>query len=501
MPIKLACALLPWVLASVAAAQAPAQAYTWAPNDTIRYDERTRHTSTFWSPGSPVSTHSEHVARIAGTAEGDSTITLWYEYVRVREASGADPEVAPRTVDLIGRAFRIRMDSAGRVTVLSTPEMPRGISQVTDLRRQFDDFFISLPPGTLAAGMAWSDTLLDDRAGEGELRRQSTRVRMFEVLGDTVVHGRPAVLLEVVQELSSSGESTIEGQAGVTVAHESEGWEEGTAIFDTDRGRLLHRAREGATYGTMKVRGSGETVTLEHDSEYTSTIDIALPGTPLDTTRTPLVDSGAVALVAMQQAGLAALQESRHLDLIVLAIDGLDGVEAGNLISEYTQRGVRRLSAGQLHDRAVIQSRMFELGPVAACAAVSRGTPDTRHSAVMLMALDSATVRHWFDLGFEALVAELEGYPEATTMPADSVEAVLAGAGRYLEPALADTLTGNLARLREGDWLDDETQCAVERALWRAAAGLDQGQPRASLLRALSTAQDDPDPAEPADAP
>ena len=56
----------------------------------------------------------------------------------------------------------------GRIETLRAPEQSDETRQLTDLSRQFDDFFLRLPAAPLTVGTEWVDTMsFSETEGEG----------------------------------------------------------------------------------------------------------------------------------------------------------------------------------------------------------------------------------------------------------------------------------------------------------------------------------------------
>jgi hypothetical protein len=241
-------------------------------SDTLRYRERTDGHVVIALPQSPVQVRTEHDATIAvrfGTAD---TATAWYEALRLRQVGPGSTKQAPATDALLRQPFVLRFLSSGQMETYTVPALPRPIADITDLGHQFDDFFVTLPPAELVAGVTWADTLTQSRPTRPADTYVSRRIRRYRVDRDTVVGGSAAVVIRVEQEMHLESTSQPDGQPGMTVGTVLEGREEGIVVFAPASGRLLSRERRGKLTGQFMVRGGSQPATFPQTYEYTSTL-------------------------------------------------------------------------------------------------------------------------------------------------------------------------------------------------------------------------------------
>lgn len=245
--------------------------YRTSPADTLRYVERTDGVVTIGAPAGPVQVRVTQESLIGVTLPRPGEAQAWYEQLSVRK-EGPGPGVERLGTDVVlGQPFRLSFTPHGAVSATVVPEFPEELSRVTDLRQQFDDFFISLPASELRVGSAWADTLVREQTrGPGDSHR-SRSVRSYRVERDTVLASGPALIISLRQEIESEASAPMEGQL-THAASRLKGTEEGFAVFSSVRGRLVSRERRGTLAGSMSLEGGPTPVTMPHRYEYTSTI-------------------------------------------------------------------------------------------------------------------------------------------------------------------------------------------------------------------------------------
>ena len=261
----MAAALLP------AAAQAQAAQYRRVVGDTVRYREVTHATSEIAAPQGAMTIRSEHDARLAlAFARGD-TARAWYEALSLRSAYPGGESV-PETALLLGRPFLLTMGARGDVATLATPELPKAVAEVTDLTRQFEDFFVKLPAGPLRPGLEWTDTTSRETPLAAGRTLRTQRIGRFRVRGDTMVGGARGVVIETRMQnrIESTGPSPTPGMNMRTL---QAGTETGTFVFSPAEGRLLARSREGALEGEIEFTGGPQPVRIPQKMTYQSTIE------------------------------------------------------------------------------------------------------------------------------------------------------------------------------------------------------------------------------------
>jgi hypothetical protein len=262
---------LPLVTVAVAASaqNGPAAAYARQAGDTLRFREITHASSTLLAPRGTVVVSSEHDATMAVTFFRGDTARAWYETLVLSARSPAG-DASPATEEALRKPFVLRFDARGRVETISTPRFPRSFEGVTDLSRQFEDFFLTLPDQPLAPGTAWVDTAVRRDSTAGRLSGTS-RVSHYRVLRDTVVGREPAVVIGARQELQV--ESVEPGpQPGLTTRSLLAGADSGVYVFAPATGRLLGRVRKGKLEGTLAFEGGAQPVRIPQRFEYENTL-------------------------------------------------------------------------------------------------------------------------------------------------------------------------------------------------------------------------------------
>lgn len=263
--------LLLVALASPGAAQAPAPAYRRAPRDTLRYQEQTTARIDI-AMAEPVSMQTFHDATLAIVFGGADTARAWFETLSVSLSARGGTQ-RPSTDSLRGAPYLLSFPASGMVATLEPPPIPREVANQTDLTREFDDFFISLPARPLRAGLTWSDSLSHERPARPGDTYRSDRVRRYQVLRDTTVAGERAVIIGIEQFISTAATSPVPGgvaRAGTIL----EGHESGTAIFAVRSGRMLERRRSGTLNGRFSMMTPNQSRDFEQRYEYTSVITL-----------------------------------------------------------------------------------------------------------------------------------------------------------------------------------------------------------------------------------
>ena len=272
---RILCALLAAIVgfAPNLKAQSDPLVYHWNPGDTLRYAELTQGRIEMQMPGGAVLVRSEHDARIAVTVARRDTLVAWYERLRLLQ-EGPGPETqSPATTQLIGAHFTLAFDSHAPVHTVATPTIPAEIAAVTDLTRQFDDFFITLPRIPLKVGVRWVDTVQTDRPGRPTDTFAGKSVRHYEVVRDTTIDRADAFLVVVHQDVTLNATSKVEEQQ-MTVTTALVGEDRGEAVFIPSEGRLHARTRVGKLAGSLTLVGPGGEMTVPQSYEYVSTLGL-----------------------------------------------------------------------------------------------------------------------------------------------------------------------------------------------------------------------------------
>ena len=152
---------------------------------------------------------------------------------------------------------------------------------------------------------------------------------------------------------------------------------------------------------------------------------------------------------------------------------------------QLTRNGMKRLDDRALERRASILAAVLDRLGEADCARAVRGDAgDLRQTSDRVMAalelLDPATINEWFELSYQAAVAELRRVPEPPLDQPAVSEAMRALLATLPEPD-ARRLGGSLGTMARSS---DADACWAGRTLYRAALALPEPQ-RALLARAF----------------
>jgi len=250
--------------------------------DSVMYLEQTHALTVIERPTDTVRVWSDQTAVIHVVRTAPDTLEALYEHLLLR----FETPTQTRNIDtraLIGPRFVLH-DDAGRIETVSAPGLTAEIRQLTDLRRQFDDFFLRLPARALEPGVEWVDTL-QRHLGEGEASAERRLVTRFRVRGDTVVEGLDARIVDYSSDVEASLRSapTTEG----TLLSRLIGAEEGRFVYAPGPRVMLRRARTGVLEGELTVEGNLETLRFPQQYTYQSTIELIPPAVPGEARRHP----------------------------------------------------------------------------------------------------------------------------------------------------------------------------------------------------------------------
>lgn len=231
--------------------------YRAAPADTLRYAELTRGRVAMAMPSDTVVIRSLHEAVVAVTFPSPGQGRAWYDSLAL-ESEGPMGADRPATATLLRQPFTFAFAPTGWVEQVRAPDIPADVAAITDLTRQFDDFFITVPSGGLRVGARWSDTVENSAAGRETDRTTTRHVRSYVAERDTVVAGVDAVLIQVQQTVEIASESDLRDQ-NLRVSTRVTGTEDGWALFAPGAGRLLERHRRGSLAGQLTMQPDGAT--------------------------------------------------------------------------------------------------------------------------------------------------------------------------------------------------------------------------------------------------
>lgn len=254
------------------AAQDPGSNYRRTPGDTLRYHEVTSSTTELTTPQGTVPLESSHDARMSiafGTAD---TAYAWYDALKV-SARSPQGERTPSTAGALGRPFVLLVDRQGTIQTASAPAFPEEFEGVTDLTRQFDDYWVPLRARALRTGAEWTDTLaMRDSTDAGRVYAMH-RVRSHRVRGDTVVGGERLVVLQITSK-DSVDVSAPGARPGLSIRNVMRGTEQGIVLWSPQRGVLVSRSREGESSGEMHLLGGAQPIVMPMRRRFTNSLQL-----------------------------------------------------------------------------------------------------------------------------------------------------------------------------------------------------------------------------------
>jgi hypothetical protein len=263
-------AVLTLVLAAHVSAQFPT-GYRLVRGDTLRFREVSLGEITVVTPQGSVPVSSVHDAVLAVAFDGTDTARAWYEALTLALRSPAG-EQRPETQAALRQPFLLGIDSRGRVRTLRAPRFPETFEGVSDLTKQFHDFFLRLPPDlNLTVGRTWSDTVIQADSSPNGRTGEYARVIQYTVTGDTLIAGTTALAIATRQQIRLSSAGPVPGRP-LTARSVLDGEDNGVYVFAPTRGRLLGRFRTGQLAGTITYEGGAQTVTIQQRYNYTNTI-------------------------------------------------------------------------------------------------------------------------------------------------------------------------------------------------------------------------------------
>jgi hypothetical protein len=266
-----------FVLASFAAAvprrthaqQVPT--YARALGDTIRYREITNSQSWLRLPQDSILITSLHDATIALTFLARDTASAWYEAL-VLNVIDPNEQRRPVTTAALYLPFVLAFDARGHVTTVSAPAFPASFEGVSDLTKEFYEFFPELPPRALTIGLTWADTVVRSDSGNGKYFR-STIIGRHTVAGDTVVQGEPATVIRANQSIVYEAGSPVPGKPLRTDTRLA-GEANQVVLFAVGSGRMLRKQRSGVLRGTLNYVGGARPIAIPQSYAYDNTVEI-----------------------------------------------------------------------------------------------------------------------------------------------------------------------------------------------------------------------------------
>jgi hypothetical protein len=254
----------------VCALPATAQTTYSTSRDTLHFRETTRFRITLTMPQGEVPMSMEHRATIALVRMPGDSARAWYDSLAI-SAQGPQGDQRPVTDSALKLPFQLGLDARGRVKSVRAPKWPASLQGVTDLSRQFDDFFLRLPAQPLKVGLAWSDTTSQTDSTADRYSRW-VRTAEYRVERDTTVGTTSALVVRMKQKTSAVISGPVPNQQMRTEAQLG-GEEDGYFVFAPRTGRLIARRREGKMEGPVKATGAMGEMQMNQSITYTGEMD------------------------------------------------------------------------------------------------------------------------------------------------------------------------------------------------------------------------------------
>jgi hypothetical protein len=253
------------------ATTASAQATYSAPRgDTLRFRESMQGKISITTPQGEIPIGIEMRSTVGVLRMRGDSARAWYDSLTL-VASTPGGEQRPATDSMLKQPYRLAFDPRGRIKLVQAPKIPASIEGMTDLSRQFDDYFMRLPEKPLVVGLAWSDSTTR-RDSTADKTSRWTANADYRVERDTVVDGTRAVVVSMKQRIRINAEGPVPNQP-MRATSSLEGGDEGFFVFAPSVGRLLGRRRTGKMEGDTFLRGAGGDMTMKQSYSYTSALD------------------------------------------------------------------------------------------------------------------------------------------------------------------------------------------------------------------------------------
>ncbi len=171
--------------------------------------------------------------------------------VRSLEATLSQPMGAPVRVDqsAVRGSLAFSLDRVGGASITSSPSVADEASQMVSGLSLAHGFFPGLPGRAALPGDSWVDTV-SWSGDEGPGSRSERAVLSYTVVGDTVVAGRPLLLISVTGETTVANEMVL---AGMAVSQRSDLEVEGHVLWDLQTGTMFEQVRLASGPGQVSV--------------------------------------------------------------------------------------------------------------------------------------------------------------------------------------------------------------------------------------------------------
>lgn len=260
--------LIVMIIWGFVSAPVSAQRYARDVADTLHYDESTKVHVEIMTPGGVFPVDVIHDAGLAITHVARDTVRAWYERLVVSSESPAGNQ-RPNTSEVVGVPFTLLFSERGEVQTLESPPVPAPLRVMSDVRRQFHDFFLILPENTLVRGFSWSYEVAVEDSIDSSNQNAFRKVGQLTVEGDTVVSGISG--LKIVGELNSTlSSSQYVPEQGAVVRNAFSGIERNVFVWAPDSGTLLYRMRAADLDGETVIDGGAAPMKMNQRIRYDS---------------------------------------------------------------------------------------------------------------------------------------------------------------------------------------------------------------------------------------
>lgn len=167
------------------------------------------------------------------------------------DASISNPMGAPIMIDedAIDGILEFSLDRRGNTTLRSVPEVREEASQMFSGISLAHGFFPGLPGRAVTAGDQWVDTV--SYRGETDMGiRSETTVLTYTVTGDTVITGRPLLVVEMEGTTESEFDLNVQG---MSVTQSSDLRVAGLVLWDLQASVVFESQRTASGEGSVRV--------------------------------------------------------------------------------------------------------------------------------------------------------------------------------------------------------------------------------------------------------
>ena len=167
------------------------------------------------------------------------------------DATLAQPMGAPLRVDEgdVDGPLVYTLGRRGEASIVERPDVEAQAGLMVSALSLAHTFFPRLPGRAVSPGESWVDTIAFE-GDETEGNRAERSVVRYTVRGDTVVSGRPLLVIALDATTDVSTTMTV---SGMSVSQESELNVTGVVLWDHQRGLMVESVRRASGSGTASV--------------------------------------------------------------------------------------------------------------------------------------------------------------------------------------------------------------------------------------------------------